>query len=152
MKWYGWTLVGMLIAGLIALYFYDLSTVNYLKGRITVLEAHRDTFYVQGAVDTILIKKTYRDTLIAYKQEPLDTVINMGDHTVGLATKDSLLFVDLECRKPELIITKIDTIYRIKEILKPVECVEKFSYKDFGIGTLTGISTVLLIYTLIGNK
>jgi len=151
MKWYGWSLIGILVAGIIALYFYDLSTVNHLKGRITALEARRDTFYVEGTIDTILIKKTYRDTLIAYKQEPLDTVINMGDHTVGLATKDSLLFVDLECRKPELLITKTDTLY--KERIKYVDKIEyKTDWEKVGYAATGGLLVGAIITLLLGGN
>jgi hypothetical protein len=151
MKWYGWSLIGILVAGIIALYFYDLSTVNHLKGRITALEAHRDTFYVEGTIDTILIKKTYRDTLIAYKQQPIDTTIIMGEHTVGLATKDSLLFIDLECRKPELIITKTDTLY--KERIKYVDKIEyKTDWEKVGYAATGGLLVGAIITLLLGGK
>ena len=151
MKWYGWCLVGILVAGLIALYFYDLSTVNYLKGRITALEAHRDTFYVEGKTDTIYVKKSYRDTLIAYKQQPIDTAITMGDHTVGLATKDSLLFIDLECRKPDVIITKTDTLY--KERIQYVDKVEyKPDWKKIGYAATGGLLVGAIITLLLGGK
>ena len=151
MKWYHWVIVVILLLGTVAVYFYDLSTINTLKGRITALEARRDTFYVKGTIDTILIKKTYRDTVIAYKQEPLDTVINMGDHTVGLATKDSLLFVDLECRKPELIITKTDTLY--KERIKYVDKIEyKTDWEKVGYIAGGGILVGSIITLLLGGK
>jgi len=151
MKWYHWVIVVILLLGTVAVYFYDLSTINTLKARITALEARRDTFYVEGTKDTVYIKKFFKDTVIAYNDKSIDTTLEMIDHTVQVSGIDSLLVIGLECRKPETFITRIDTIYKIKEILKEVEVSESFNYKDFGLGALTGISTILLIITLIGE-
>lgn len=151
MKWYHWVIVVILLLGTVAVYFYDLSTINTLKGRITALEAHRDTFYVSGKTDTIYVKKSYRDTLIAFRKEPIDTTIIMGEHTVGLATKDSLLFVDLECRKPELIITKTDTLY--KERIKYVDKIEyKTDWEKVGYAATGGLLIGTIITLLLGGN
>ena len=151
MRWYHWVIVVILLLGTVAVYFYDLSTINTLKARITALEAHRDTFYVEGKTDTIYVKKSYRDTLIAYKQQPIDTAITMGDHTVGLATKDSLLFIDLECRKPDVIITKTDTLY--KERIQYVDKVEyKLDWKKVGYAATGGLLVGAIITLLLGGK
>lgn len=150
MKWYSWTIVGMLVACLIALYFYDLSTINTLKSRISSIQPVRDTFYVKGTIDTVFIRKTHRDTLIAYNKMPIDTSLEIDNHTVDLFSNDSLLAIGLECRQPEILITKVDTLYKTQ-----IEYKERIEYntnwKSLGYVSLAGM-LVGTIITLLSNK
>ncbi|NLH60108.1 MAG: hypothetical protein GX452_01730 [Ignavibacteriales bacterium] len=148
MRWFHWVIVGVFCIALISLYFYDSGKMHVLKERIAQLSlVSPDTIRLPGKVDTVIIKKYYRDTVIVSNDRELDTTVVMDDHRLILQGADPFLYIDLECMKPETIITRIDTIYRRE--LREVEVVKhENDWNGLGLAYGAGVITTLIVWLI----
>jgi predicted ABC-class ATPase len=149
MRWFHWVIVGVFCIALISLYFYDSGKMHVLKERIAQLSmVSPDTISLPGKVDTVIIKKYYRDTVIVSNDRELDTTVVMDDHRLILQGADPFLYIDLECMKPETIITRIDTIYRRE--LREVEVVKhELDWNGVAISYAAGVISTLAVWLIL---
>jgi hypothetical protein len=149
MRWFHWVIVGVFCIALISLYFYDSGKMHELKERIAQLSlVSPDTVKLPGKTDTIIVKKYFRDSVIVNNDRQLDTVVVMDDHRLILQGADPFLYIDLECMKPETIITRIDTIYRRE--LREVEVVKhELDWNGVAISYAAGVISTLAVWLIL---
>lgn len=133
-----------LIVFIIVTFFaiYKTNEVAHLKSQMALIQAHSDTIFTEGKKDTIYKTKT---SYIAIKTPKIkiDTTLDYDSHLVKLKV-DSLISLEIECKKPDIIITQRDTIKllipKIVEVEKPA-----IWYDKFWVGYTTGIITTTII-------
>lgn len=135
------TLIVIAFIAITALAIYKVNEVAELKARISSIQAHSDTIFIEGKKDTILIPKTSYAKIKVPIKPNIDTTLNLENHLVKVKL-DSLINVDIECKKPEIIITQRDTIKlfipKIVEVEKP-----RVWYDKFWVGYITGVAVTL---------
>lgn len=133
--------------------YYQNVEVGKLNCRITALQSHSDTIFVEGTKDTVVItkwlKKTYTVEKIVNKE--IDTAFADEYHIVSVKTSPNDVMVDIQCGRPELEITKRDTVkipYMV-EVEVPAKPIPFYQSKEmwFGYG-----ATVAIIITKILSK
>jgi len=127
-------------------YAYQKTEENYsLRETILKFSMNKDTVYTEGKPDTVTLVKKVFVPKIQLKNKELDTLIETKDHSVKIKI-DSSVSIEIECKKPELVITRIDTI-RIP-VLKTVEiekpCTEKW-YDNIFIGITIGAGIAYIL-------
>jgi len=105
------------IITIITLLFISL-TFNYvqkngndkLKAQISSFKEKTDTVIIKGVPDTVKVQRITKIYVEVPKDKTidLDTVIN--DHVISIKTDQSKLFVNVECKRADLIVRQTDTL------------------------------------------
>jgi len=140
------TVILTVIILILGFYAYQKTEENYrLKETILKFSKDKDTVYTEGKPDTVTLVKKVSVPKIELKNKELDTLIEIENHSVKIKI-DSLVSIEIECKKPELVITRIDTIkvpvLKTMEIEKP--CIEKW-YDNIFIGIAIGAGIAYLL-------
>jgi len=127
-------------------YAYQKTEENYsLRETILKFSMNKDTVYTEGKPDTIKVIKKVVIPEIKLKNKEIDTLISVDNHVVKVKI-DSSVTIEIECKKPELVITQRDTIkvpvLKTVEIEKP--CTEKW-YDNIFIGITIGAGIAYIL-------
>jgi hypothetical protein len=105
------------IIAVITLLFVSL-TFNYvqknsndkLKAQISSFKEKTDTVLIKGEPDTVKVQRITKIYVEVPKDKSieLDTVIN--DHVISIKTDQSKLFINVECKRADLLIHQTDTL------------------------------------------
>jgi len=140
------TIILTVIILILGFYAYQKTEENYrLKETILKFSMNKDTVYTESKPDTVTLVKKVSVPKIQLKNKELDTLIEIENHSVKIKI-DSLVSIEIECKRPELVIKRI---YTIKvPVLKPVEiekpCIEKW-YDNIFIGITIGAGIAYLL-------
>jgi len=140
------TVILTVIILILGFYAYQKTEENYsLRETILKFSMNKDTVYIEGKPDTIKVVKKVFVPKIQLKNKEIDTTINVDNHVVKVKI-DSSVAIEIECKKPELVITRIDTI-RIP-VLKTVEiekpCIREW-YDNIFVGIAIGASIAYIM-------
>jgi len=140
------TVILTVIILILGFYAYQKTEENYsLRETILKFSMNKDTVYTEGKPDTVKLVNPIFVPKIQLRNKELDTLIETENHSVKIKI-DSLVSIEIECKKPELVITRIDTIkvpiLKIVEIEKP--CTEKW-YDNIFIGITIGAGIAYIL-------
>jgi len=140
------TVILTVIILILGYYAYQKTEENYsLRETILKFSMNKDTVYTEGKPDTVTLVKKVFVPKIQLKNKEIDTTINVDNHVVKVKI-DSSVAIEIECKKPELVITQRDTIkvpvLKTMEIEKP--CIEKW-YDNIFIGITIGAGIAYLL-------
>jgi len=140
------TVILTVIILILGYYAYQKTEENYsLRETILKFSMNKDTVYTEGKPDTVTLVKKVFVPKIQLKNKEIDTTINVDNHVVKVKI-DSSVAIEIECKKPELVITQRDTIkvpvLKTVEIEKP--CTEKW-YDNIFIGIAIGAGIAYLL-------
>ena len=83
-----------------------------LKAQISAFKEKTDTVIVKGEPDTVKVLRVTKVCVEIPKDKTieLDTTLFINDHEVAIKTDESKLMVNIECRRPDFVVSQTDTI------------------------------------------
>jgi len=160
MKWY-WYVIFILFAAVVSIwYIYSArievkeAEVKVLNARISLLEAHRDTLYLPGKVDTVYKTKVLQKASnVATKEMKVDTAIVYPNGSwISIYSEDVSKGLDIFANliEREVEVLRVDTVkISVPKFLEVKTEVKRPFYDNFEIGMFTGIvSTLGVVYVV----
>jgi len=109
---YGLVVLATLL--LVSLSFNYLLKVerDQLKAQISAFKEKTDTVIVKGKPDTVKVLRVTKVYVEIPKDKAIqiDTTLFINDHEIAIKTDGSKLLVNIECRRPDFVVSQTDTV------------------------------------------
>lgn len=154
MKWYWYIFIVLILS--IGIEEYRISKLNLkvhqLEVKVKELQDVQKPDTIKGVTDTVEVIKI--KTIKIQIKKDIDTLILKDNHLFRVQTSGDFLNIDVECRQPEKIITRVDTIKIYQRELVEIPTIEyrlgnsEVFFIGYGLGTAVTIAVVYLVTKL----
>ena len=109
---YGLVVLATLLLASLSFTYLKKVECDQLKAQISAFKEKTDTVIVKGKPDTVKVLRVTKVYVEIPKDKTIeiDTTLFINDHEIAIKTDESKLMVNVECRRPDFVISQTDTV------------------------------------------